>query len=341
MKKHAKHQEEAAPREELGEDGSQIGVEYEDDLSAAEPFDPASISVEPKVVALDAVIRRLKSNTIRLSPGFQRKLVWDEKRRSQLIKSLMLRIPLPMFYVAADEKGSWDVVDGLQRLTAIKDYILGPEQDGRGFALSDLEFWGDKFNGRTFRDIQTDSTSDQSKALILNNIMETELRFTVVNPGTPEVVKRNIFKRINTGGMPLTPQEIRHALYQGESTDLLKRLTARHSFKDAINGALDDSRMAAQELVLRFLSFSIFSFEGFPSDMDKFLSSAMLVMNRLSDLDQAGLAKLFRPSPPPKVRAHNLDELTKRFDLGMNRSRNIFGDHAFQSRSLVVRVGVP
>ncbi|MEG6551628.1 DUF262 domain-containing protein [Desulfocurvibacter africanus] len=313
-------------REELAADGSPSGIEAEEDIAIEEPFDPASISIEPKVIPMDTLIRRFRQGTIRLAPGFQRKDVWDETRRSRLIESLMLRIPLPMFYVASTEEGIWDVVDGLQRLTAIKDFILGPKQDGEGFKLVNLEFWGDRLGNKTFKEI----CSDSSQARIVNYIMESEMRFTVINPGTPEAVKRNIFKRINTGGMPLTMQEIRHALYQGHATRLLSQLVSSAFFLEAINGKLDDSRMAARETILRFLAFSIRPAKYYTKDMDSFLSDTMQIINCMPDLDEEKLKKILKVKNLPRLKCKNMEELVAQFNRGMRRGKIIFGDHAFR-----------
>ncbi|MDR2516557.1 MAG: DUF262 domain-containing protein, partial [Spirochaetaceae bacterium] len=111
--------------EELTETGEKSGVAAEnEDVSAMVPFDPRAITIERKVYSLDTVIRRLKDKRINIPPDFQRNAVWDEKRKSQLIESLMLNIPIAIFYVADDGDGNWDVVDGLQRLTAIKEFII-------------------------------------------------------------------------------------------------------------------------------------------------------------------------------------------------------------------------
>lgn len=324
------------PLQELGADGSPAGVEFEPVVYSEEPFDPASISIEPKVVPMDTLLRRLRQGTIRLAPTFQRNYVWDAARQSQLIESLMLRIPLPMFYVAANEDGSWDVVDGLQRLTTIRNFLLGEERDAKGrkvvpqaapFPLTKLEFWGDRFNGKTFLDI----LENPAHARIVNNIMETEMRFTVINPGTPEDVKRNIFKRINTGGMPLTAQEIRHALYQGHSTHLLEELAKSRSFKRATDESIDDSRMAGRELVLRFIAFFVRDHKEYSGDMDKFLSDTMRIINCNEDLSDEKLKKVFRSQKVPFIQSDiSVEYLKSAFLLSMTRSREFFGHYAFR-----------
>jgi len=325
----------AHEKEELGADGTPSGVEIEFSHILFEPFDPASISIEAKVVPMDHLLRRLRQGSIRLAPAFQRKYVWDQERSSQLIESLMLRIPLPMFYVAANEDGSWDVVDGLQRLTTIRNFLLGEELDHYGekiipqaepFSLTKLEFWGEKFNDKTFSEME----SNQAYARIVNNIMETELRFTVINPATPEEVKRNIFKRINTGGMPLTSQEIRHALYQGHSTVLLKEMAELASFKDALGQAIDDSRMAGRELILRFLAFLIRDSAEYDGDMDKFLSDSMRIINCAPGFDSVAMGRIFKGAPVPKIKKWTRPALLKKFNLAMTRCHDFFGAYAFR-----------
>jgi hypothetical protein len=247
----------------------------------------------------------------------------------------MLRIPLPMFYVAANEDGSWDVVDGLQQLSIIRNYLLGEEQNKDGsktvpaaqpFALMNLEFFGKRFNGKMFSEIRRDTAN----APIVNNIMQTEMRFTVINPATPEEVKRNIFKRINTGGVPLTAQEIRHALYQGQSTRFLQELAELPIFLDAIGRSVDDSRMAARELVLRFLAFFIRGEGAYTGDMDKFLSDTMRLINLAPNFSEVALKKIFPRQPLPKVQVRSLKELRICFELAMTRCFQLFGEYSFR-----------
>lgn len=312
-------------KEELSESGEATGIERdpEEELTL-EPFDPDSISIDQKLIPMDTLIRRLNQKSIHLSPSFQRNEVWDDKRRSRLIESIMLKIPLPMFYVAANELGQWEVVDGLQRLSTIRNFIVG--NNGVFLKLRDLEFLGSKYNGKCFSDFN----EDERDIRLVNTIMETEMRFTIINPGTPEAVKRNIFKRINTGGMPLTAHEIRHALYEGKSSALLRQLSESPEFKIAVASNINDTRMGAQELVLRFISFMVLGRKDFKSSMDSWLSNTMRVINCMPELDNKLLNKVFHNSPVPSIKVRSIEEIVIRFELAMVRNKIIFGAHAFR-----------
>lgn len=102
------------------------GIETEtEENEISDPFNPKEISINTKVIPMDVLLRRLKQGSLILNPDFQRNEVWTDVRKSQLIESILLEIPIPMFYVSADEEGNWTVVDGLQRISAFRDFILG------------------------------------------------------------------------------------------------------------------------------------------------------------------------------------------------------------------------
>ncbi|WP_396194977.1 DUF262 domain-containing protein [Flavobacterium sp.] len=311
-------------------DISAQGVEEENE--EFQPFDPEKISIDTKPITMDTCLRRLEQGTIILNPDFQRNEVWTMEKKCRLIESLMLKIPLPMFYVSADEKGNFYVVDGLQRLSTIRSFVLGdkyllsknPDFKGEGFVLDELEFWGQQYNHCSFNGLPIN---------IKNRILETGFTFTIINPGTPEEVKRNIFKRINTGGEPLTPQEIRHALYIGDSTRLLLRLSQMKEFIEAIGNSVKSNRMMDRELILRFLSFTVRDYTNYPknNDMDSFLSDTMRIINVITKNNEKETAKVFRDGILKEhVLVNNILELEKLFLKAMNRAQIIFEEHTFR-----------
>ena len=306
----------------------------ESDGEEDDPFNPELISIETRVVPMDTLLRRLEQGTIKLNPDFQRNEVWDLTQKSRLIESLLLRIPLPMFYVSADAMSVWTVVDGLQRISAIRDFLLSKHKGnisnnityhrGDGFALSNLEFWDD----------YNDKRMSQLPVHLQNRILETEFQFTVINPNTPEEVKRNIFKRLNTGGLPLSQQEIRNALYTGYSTELLKRLASNVHFKQATGYSVRDERMGDKELILRMISFLIRPFNSYVKTVssDIWLSDSMILLNAKIGNDKSA-NRLLKQSQTiqESAYANRTDrELETLFDIAMVRAKKLFSEHAFR-----------
>jgi hypothetical protein len=326
----------------IKQDQPQVDAVDAEDIEEEEeqftPYNTEKISIDTKAMLLEACLRRLEQKTIILAPDFQRNEVWTTDKKSRLIESILLKIPIPMFYVSSDEKGIFSVVDGLQRLSTIRDFVLGKKYmetkntafKGDGFKLDHLEFWGNKYNDCTFKMLPLE---------MQNRILETEFTFTIINPGTPEEVKRNIFKRINTGGEPLTPQEIRNALYTGKATDLLKKLAQKKEFCDATSNSVKVNRMLDKELVLRSLAFMIRNYTQYPknNDMDRFLSDTMRIINLMPDLESREAVKFFKEEREKKEGVLKKDilisdskVLEQKFISGMVRAKEILGRHAFR-----------
>jgi hypothetical protein len=132
----------------------------------------------------------------------------------------------------------------------------------------------------------------------------------LIRRGTPEPVMFNIFARINTGGRPLTRQELRHALIPGPARILLREMAESEEFQEATLGTVSPERMDDREMVLRFIAFWLHDPEQYGPDLDEFLRKAMHEVNRFSASEVAGLR----------------DD----FNRAMNAAHIIFGEHAFR-----------
>ncbi|MGL5825088.1 MAG: DUF262 domain-containing protein [Nocardioides sp.] len=261
-----------------------------------EPFDPRRIEVVTKGMTVDLLLKRLSQGELTLQPDFQRSTVWNRDAQSRLIESMLIRLPLPLFYFDASNDDNWLTVDGLQRLTAIKQFVVDD-----AYVLQNLEFLED-FEGRSYAELPR---------AFQRRIEETEIQVSLIQAGTPDDVKFNLFKRINTGGMPLSPQEIRHALNQGQATVLLKELATSDPFLKATSGGVAPRRMGDRELALRFLAFYRVGSSGYASkDLDLFLHTEMKSLNKAGPAD--------------------VELLRERFFDSMELAHEILGRHAFR-----------
>ena len=280
------------PRDESG-----LEPEREDHIT--HPFAPEQVRIRTEPFLVLQIVSRIEHKEIDLAPDFQRlRGIWDRGRKSRLIESLLLRIPLPVFYVSADDADNWAVVDGVQRMSTICDYVTDR------FALTGLQYLS-----------QCDGLmhSELSRSM-QRRISETKLGINIIEPKTPPEVMYNIFLRINTGGMPLNGQEIRHALNPGPVRDYLRRLSESNEFLEATGHTVRPHRMADRECVLRFLAFHISPWSDYSSnDLNGYLGRAMKMINHLDGLE--------------------LERYAADFKTSMRTAISIFGRYAFRKRA--------
>lgn len=306
--------------EEIASDGTGTGVEVEplsqDDLATSAPFDPAQIDVITQLRTVDLLLSRLREGELDLSPEFQRRAnLWTIKRKSGLIESMLLRIPIPSLYVSEDEDGNYAVVDGLQRLCAISHFVDAEAlSKAVGVEMSPLQLDSDGM--QSLQKYGGDSFIDLPRAL-QRRIRETELTLHVIRPSTPLAVKFNIFSRINQGGLPLTAQEIRNAIFPGKWRSIILKLAQSKEFIGATQGRIRGERMQDLELVLRAVAHhEVYRTgeRGLEENLNEFLNN--FVEKVSADWSDA-----------------KWEKASEGFLKAMRFSRSVFGDIAFRKYS--------
>lgn len=281
--------------------------DFADSLPAKEPFDTSKIQISHKTLALSNLIARMRNREIKLDTEFQRLgNLWNRVQQSRLIESLLLRFPIPAFFFDGTNDDEWLVVDGLQRLSALQNYVIDGKHKGEDFGLKGLEFLSD-YEGKLFVDLPRN---------LQRRIEESQVTVYVIDPGTPGEVKFNLFKRINTGGLVLTSQEIRHALYQPQPAGFIKELAQLPEFVTATEGKIRPDRMEDRDFVTRFLAFTLQEPGDYHPDMDSFINSAMDILRDKSEGEQL----------------QEFDRLRERFKGAMIAAERIFGKDAFRKR---------
>lgn len=219
-----------------------------------------------------------KPSMLDLTPDFQRELVWSQRKKSELIESILMGIPLPAFYVREQDNGVYVVVDGKQRLTTLFDYM------DEKFKLESLKILKE-MNGKGFKDLTP---------LQQNKLEDYSLQLNVIKAPTSDRVIFDLFDRVNRGGVTLNNQEMRNALYQGNATRLINELAKNESFKKATENAATPKHMKDRYLVLRFVAFYLLNNHlsrdvesgnilEYKSNLEDFLGQTMRYINSLDE----------------------------------------------------------
>lgn len=205
---------------------------------------------------------------IDIAPEYQRHFVWDINRQSALIESLLLGIPIPSLFMATNKDSSWEVIDGLQRLTTILNFIGDDEELSKtGVSHSKLKLSGleklDSMNSVIYKDMP----------MSMQFMLQTRpLRITVLNDRSDFNVRYDLFERLNTGGVTLHEQEIRNCVFTGEFNDFIKELSLNLHFQSVVKMTATAERSGSyEELVLRFFAYY--------EDSEKFVHSVKGFLN--------------------------------------------------------------
>ena len=264
-----------------------------------QPFSPSDIRLSTPPMNMGDIIDMIQYDYIKFESDYQRNPnLWDPQQQSRLIESVLLGLRLPAFYFEEVTKKKWRIIDGLQRCCSIKNFCVD-----KSLTLEGMEFLT-QFEGKRYDDFLFDTKRDIRMLPVTVNVLET---------GVPDQVKYILFKRLNTGGIELKPQEIRNAVYVGKAIDLVKELANDPSFIKVTLGKIPTLRKQDQDFVSRFISFYLRGYKNYTPDLDNFINGVMHDIN----------AGMFN------------DRITKMkadFRKSMDFSFEIFGNDAFRKR---------
>jgi len=256
-----------------------------------------TLDLYPIDYPFETLFNRMGANPpkLKLDPDFQRKYKWDDKRASKFIESCLMRIPLPSCYFAEDQNGNHFVIDGVQRLTTIKRFFSDDFRLQELTAFKELE-------GKKFSEIEIHRSELES----------TTIRCIILRKNNSDGLVREIFARLNQGAEPLSPQEIRHAVYGGSLNDLLRELAQlpeieRFKVKGKYSRK-EKKSLEDEEQVLRYFAFQQ-DFDGFPDRLSDFLDSYMEKNRNL---------------PESKIQEMRAD-----FKETLRKCTSVFGDKVF------------
>lgn len=266
-------------------------VEHEDELDVKSQgegniYPMNGIKIDKGFYTLFELKRRYDAlpKRIILDSDFQREEIWKKENKAELVESVLMGLPLPIFYFSQDKYGNLIVVDGRQRLTALFSYMSD------NYRLKSLKIM-EKVNGYRFSDLSP---------IQRTRIEDFQIQAHVIMPPTPDRIKFDIFDRVNRGGTRLNRQEMRNALYQGKATRLLKNLAESDIFKDATGKAfVREKRMKDKYILTRYITFYLYrkdvlrDEEGnvyvYKDDIDELLGNGMDTLNQM---DESELQKI-------------------------------------------------
>lgn len=260
------------------------------------PLDAVFVRAEPRTVG--DVVDRIDRQRYILDPDFQRDFVWQVPKQSKLIESCIMRIPLPVFYVAEAPDGRIIVVDGLQRLTTFYRYMRNQFRlTGLGSRDPDAKH---PLEGKLFKDLSV---------TLQERVSDSPLTMYILDAKAPERARLDIFERVNSGE-PLTRQQMRNALYNGPATSWLKDASKSPIFRNATGRSLNALTMRDREAINRFCAFKLLGPNAYRGDMDTFLAQGLAALACRSDVER--------------------NELHKVFEDAMTLNEELFGEHAFR-----------
>jgi hypothetical protein len=264
----------------------QFEVEQENGEELNLPVNQREVLTRPADPQVRALHDKYKRGKLILQPDFQRQYVWDRKKASRLVESVLLRVPLPIIYLSEQPDGKEYVIDGQQRLTSLFSFIDGQFPNGDSFKLIGLTAYKE-LNKKAFAEIGEE---------LQDRIQDYPLRtVTLLRHSDPDL-KFEIFERLNTGSEPLNDMELRNCVHRGTYNLFLKELAAEPDFLALLGLTKPDKRMRDVELVLRFASFFHATYLQYTPPMKRFYNHDMERWKDISPNDAEKLRGAFKNS---------------------------------------------
>lgn len=242
------------------------------------------ITFTPKDAEVFSLHRSYKNGRLLIQPNYQRKFVWDAKKASLLIESILINIPIPIIYLAATQDDKINVIDGQQRLTSIFSFMDGRFPDGKEFKLTGLQVLTE-LKGLTFKELD-----EVSK----NKITDYSIRTITFSSDSDPDLQYEIFSRLNTGSIALNTQELRNCIYRGNFNEFIKELASDHDYLKLLGLSAPHKRMIDVELVLRFISFYKNTYINYKSPIKTFLNDTMRMYKDIDDSEKKKIRAAFK-----------------------------------------------
>lgn len=223
---------------------------------------------------------------------------WDITRKSLFIESLMIKIPTPLFYIDGSQP-TWKIIDGIKRLFAVWDFVRGK------YKLSNLQFLGKECEGCYFSDLY---------GYLASRIMDAEIRIDIINPGTPQRVRYNIYQRLNLDRRGISWNKIQHVFFRELSTGFFKPLVESPPFAELSTFYYKSQHLEARRFAMKFIAFSLFGYESYKGDIETFISEALFLLQ--SD-------------------THSLPQWAASFCKGSERMLHLFNNNKDEKKSVL------
>lgn len=223
-------------------------------------------------LSVKELMSMVNDGLIDIAPDYQRQFRWDEERQSSLIESLFLGIPVPSLFMATNSNGTWELIDGVQRVSTIlcfagtdEDRMLIVKKDTKPLKLVGLRKLT-LFNDKTFDDLPVD---------IQTKFKLTSIKITTLSDKSDKAVRFDLFERLNRGGVTLSDQEIRACVYRGRFNDFLQELSLDQNYRECVHlSTTQDVDGTREELVLRFFAY-LYDIDNFSHSVRDFLNEYM------------------------------------------------------------------